>query len=247
MTIASDPPATSFEELPEDWSRALAVVAHPDDLEYGAASAVARWTDQGKTVVYVMVTAGEAGIDSIPPDDAAAMRSDEQIRAGREVGVDVVEFLGHPDGLLEASIGLRRDLAGAIRRYRPDVLVSLNHREFFPFGGYNHVDHRVVGTALLDAARDAANRWLFPGVGGAPWSGVRFAVFANSPRANSFVDIAATVERGVASLAAHDGYLAVLPDGTAGKDPGPFIRGMAASAGEAVGREAAVLFERIDL
>ena len=54
--------------LPEDWQRALAVAAHPDDLEYGAASAIARWTAQGKEVVYLLVTSGEAGISGMHPD-----------------------------------------------------------------------------------------------------------------------------------------------------------------------------------
>ena len=64
--------------LPEDWERALAVVAHPDDLEYGAASAVARWTEQGKTIAYVLVTRGEAGIDTIEPAECARLREAEE-------------------------------------------------------------------------------------------------------------------------------------------------------------------------
>src|SRR5699024_5558808 len=131
----------------EDWDRALAVVAHPDDLEYGAASAIARWTSQGKQITYLLVTAGEAGIDSMPPDQAAALRKDEQIRSAAAVGVDVVEFLAHPDGLVEAGLDLRRDLATVIRRHRPEVLVSLNFRESFGVGGFNHVDHRNTGVA----------------------------------------------------------------------------------------------------
>ncbi|NLA34363.1 MAG: PIG-L family deacetylase [Actinobacteria bacterium] len=236
----------SFEAVPEDWQRALAVVAHPDDLEYGAASAIARWTDQGKEVVYVLVTSGEAGIDSMAPDECARIRRQEEIDSAAAVGVDSVEFLGHPDGLVEATLELRRDLAGAIRRHRPDVLIGLNFRENFAFGGFNHADHRATGWALLDAARDAANRWLFVGYGGDAHT-ARLALFANSPLANSYVDIAATVDRGVASLEAHRQYLDALPDGTTGKDVEPFIRGMAAGAGAQVGLDAAVLFERIDL
>ena len=76
----------SLEPVPEDWSRALAVVAHPDDLEYGAASAIARWTDQGKWVGYVLATSGEAGIDALPPDEAARLRQDEERRSARGRG-----------------------------------------------------------------------------------------------------------------------------------------------------------------
>lgn len=232
--------------VPEDWSRALAVVAHPDDLEYGAASAIARWTGQGKEVVYCLVTSGEAGIDSMAPDECARVRQEEERRSAAQVGVSTVEFLGHPDGLVEANLVLRRDLAAAIRRHRPEVLISLNHRENFP-NGLNHADHRAVGVALLDAARDAANRWLFVGFGGEPWGGVRFAIFANSPQANRTVDVADTISAGVASLSEHRQYLDALADGTAGKDPEPFLRGMAEAAGQRHGMAAAVDFELIDL
>lgn len=232
--------------VPEDWGAALAVVAHPDDLEYGAAAAIARWTAQGKRVVECLVTSGEAGIDSIPPDQCARMRQAEQRASAAVVGVDVVEFLAHPDGLVEASVALRRDLAVAIRRHRPDVLISINFRETWPGGGFNHADHRAVGVALLDAARDASNRWLFPGAGGDPWS-VDFALFSGSPQATHWVDTSDTIDRGVESLAAHAGYLDALPEGTIGKDPDGFIRGTAAEVGQQFGVAAAATFELIAL
>jgi LmbE family N-acetylglucosaminyl deacetylase len=78
------PEVVTVEPMPEDWSRALAVVAHPDDLEYGAASAVARWTDQGKDVAYVLVTSGEAGIDGRDPAEVGPLREAEE-RAGAAV------------------------------------------------------------------------------------------------------------------------------------------------------------------
>src|SRR5450759_4974988 len=77
----------------EEWERALAVVAHPDDLEYGAASAVARWTSQGKSVVYLLLTRGQAGIDGMHPSQAGPLREEEERRSARAVGVDTVEFL----------------------------------------------------------------------------------------------------------------------------------------------------------
>ena len=80
-----------LEPLPEDWSRALAVVAHPDDMEFGSAAAVARWTGQGKEVVYCMVTSGEAGIDSMEPDECRRVREAEEIESARIVGVDTPE------------------------------------------------------------------------------------------------------------------------------------------------------------
>ena len=85
-----------LEPVDESWTRALCVVAHPDDLEFGAAAAVARWTDQGKRVVYAMVTSGEAGIDGLPPDEARRVREAEQVESARIVGVDGVDFSGCP-------------------------------------------------------------------------------------------------------------------------------------------------------
>src|SRR5215211_2902239 len=109
-----------LEPLPEDWDRALAVVAHPDDMEYGAAAAVARWTAQGKWVGYVLVSAGEAGISDLPPDEVAPLRRQEQVDSCAAVGVDAVEFLGHRDGTIEEGLALRAELAEALRRHRPD-------------------------------------------------------------------------------------------------------------------------------
>lgn len=236
-----------LEPVPEDWSRALAVVAHPDDMEYGAASAVARWTDQGKEVVYLLVTSGEAGIDSMAPDECARVRQEEQRRSAALVGVDTVEFLAHPDGLVENSIELRRDIATVIRRHRPEVVLSINFRESFGFPGFNHVDHRNTGLALIDAVRDAANRWVFVGAGGDPWDGVRFAAFGNSPLAGHGVDVTATIDRGVASLEAHRTYLDALDSGTRGTDPNEFLRNMATEEGPRLGVQAAVAFEVIPL
>ncbi|MEM7340078.1 MAG: PIG-L deacetylase family protein [Actinomycetota bacterium] len=228
--------------LPENWDRAIAVVAHPDDMEYGAASAVARWTSQGKDVRYVLVTRGEAGIDSMPPPEARAVRTKEQIRSAAAVGVSEVEFLDHPDGLVVNGIDLRRDLAGAIRRHRPDVIIGSNYRErWSETGPWNHVDHREVGRALPDAVRDAANRWLFTDQG-EPWSGVRWMAFGSSTHPTHAVDVTDHVEAGVASLRLHAAYLAGLGDD---EDPDARLRGAAASAGPRLGVELAVTFELV--
>ena len=236
----------TIDHVPEDWSRGLAIVAHPDDLEYGAAGAIARWTDQGKSIVYCLVTSGEAGIDTMAPDRCAVLRQDDERRSAAVVGVDTVEFLAHPDGLVEANLVLRRDLATVIRRHRPEVLIGINHRDRWP-GGFNHADHRAVGLAMIDAARDAANRWIFEGAGGAPWNGLRFALFAGSPEVTHGVDVTDTLDRSVASLREHQTYLDALADGTPGKDPEPFLRSMAEAAGPQVGVAAAVLFELVAL
>ena len=128
----ADPTAREpFEPLPEDWSRALCVVAHPDDMEFGAAAAVARWTGQGKEVVYCMVTSGEAGIDGMEPEECRRVREAEQVASAQVVGVPVVEFLGQPDGIVEYGVPLRRAIAHVVRRHRPEVVITGNFRDTF--------------------------------------------------------------------------------------------------------------------
>jgi LmbE family N-acetylglucosaminyl deacetylase len=237
----------SLEALPEDWGRALAVVAHPDDLEYGAASAIARWTAQGKDVRYVLVTRGEAGIVDRPPSEVGPLREREQIASAAVVGVQTVEFLDHSDGLVEPGLVLRRDLARVIRRHRPEVVVSINHRDSWGPGTWNHIDHRVVGVALLDAVRDAANPWVFTDLvdeGREPWDGVRFVAFGGSTEPSHYVDVTDTIGLGVESLKAHEVYLAALGDG-AMSDPDTFLREFARSVGAQVGVEYATAFEVI--
>jgi LmbE family N-acetylglucosaminyl deacetylase len=230
-----------LETFPEDWDRALAVVAHPDDMEYGAASAVARWTAQGKDVRYLLLTKGEAGISSMPPEEVGPARVAEQIAGCAAVGVTDVEFLDHPDGLIEANLTLRRDLAAAIRRNTPDVVLSINFREGWGAPSWNHADHRATGVALLDAVRDAANPWLFRDLGLEAWGGVRLVAFGGSPVATHAVDVTDTIEAGIESLRCHELYLANLDGDMA--DPGDFLRAGAEEAGPLIGVELATTFE----
>ena len=229
------------EPMPEDWNRAVAVVAHPDDLEYGAASAVARWTEQGKQVAYVLVSSGEAGIDGIDPATAGPLREDEERRSAAVVGAASVEFLGHPDGLIEPGLRLRRDIASAFRRLQPEVVVTMNFDlTWGDGGGVNHSDHRATGLTVLDACRDAANRWVFPDAG-VPWNGIEFVYVAGAGEATHYVDVGATLDRGVASLREHRAYI----DGLGREfDPDEFLRSMAGYAGMAAGCEYAVTFQR---
>lgn len=229
--------------MPEDWSRALAVVAHPDDLEYGASGAIARWVAEGRTVTYLLATKGEAGIDNLPPAECGPLREAEQRAAAAAVGVQVVEFLDYPDGIVEYGIGLRRDIAAAIRRHRPELVITLNHRDVFPGGALNMADHRAVGLAVLDAVRDAANRWVFPEVG-EPWSGVRWVAVAASPHNTHAVDITDYFDAAVASLRAHETYLAALGGSMA--EPEPFLRRAAEEAAARLpGSRLATAFELI--
>jgi LmbE family N-acetylglucosaminyl deacetylase len=242
------PSSDLLPALREDWQRALCVAAHPDDLEYGTASAVARWTAQGKQVTYLMVTRGEAGIDGLDPSEAGPLREEEQRQAGREVGVDVVEFLDHRDGVVEYGLPLRRDLARVIRLHRPEVVITGSYADKMA-GMVNQADHRMVGLATLDAVRDAANRWVFTELaaeGHAPWSGVRTVLFAGSPDVNCGVDVTDYVTQGVAALRAHQAYFAGLGDGGM-TDPGEIVTYIASMGGKRMGVEAAALFEACNL
>lgn len=232
----------SLQPVPEEWTTALAVVAHPDDMEYGAAAAVARWTDQGKRVIYVLVTDGEAGISSMDPAEVGPIRRAEQVAACKVVGVEEVEFLGLPDGLLVEGLDLRAALCEPIRRHRPDVVLAINHRDSWGGPSWNHPDHRAVGRSLLDAVRDAANPWVFRDRGTA-WDGVQFVAFSGSPEATHAVDVTATFDAGVASLACHQVYLNNLGGEMA--SPDEFLRGAASATGQEVGVELAASFELI--
>jgi LmbE family N-acetylglucosaminyl deacetylase len=166
----------SLLAFPDDWARALCIVAHPDDLEYGAAAAIARGTS-------------------------------------------------------------------AIRRHRPDLVVSTNHTDTWGGLSFNMADHRHVGLAALDAARDAGNRWIFPDAG-EPWPGVRRVAMGGSPHPTHAVDIGDTIDVGVASLREH----AASIDGLGSDfDPDAFLRGNARAAGEAAGCEYAATFQVYEL
>jgi LmbE family N-acetylglucosaminyl deacetylase len=233
-----------LEAVDESWTTALCVVAHPDDLEFGTAAAVARWTDQGKTVAYVMVTSGEAGIDGMDPAEARRVREAEQIESAKIVGVDTVDFLGLPDGVLEYGVPLRRAICAAVRRHKPEIVITNNFRETWGGEALNQADHIATGRATLDAARDAANRWVFHEQitdGLDRWDGVREVWAAFSPDGRHAVETTQTFDRGVASLAAHKAYIDGL--GWEFFDPAEFLESGARQAGTRLGVPMAATFE----
>jgi LmbE family N-acetylglucosaminyl deacetylase len=233
-----------FTTLPEDWSRALAIVAHPDDMEFGAAAAVARWTGQGKEVAYCMVTSGEAGIDGMTPDECRRVREAEQVASAQVVGVDVVDFLGFPDGIVEYGVPLRRAIAEVVRRHRPEVVITGNFRDTWGGRNLNQADHIAVGRAVLDGVRDAGNRWVFNEQltdGAEPWGGVQAVWAFGSPQAAHAVDTTETFEAGVESLRAHAAYIDGL--GWEDFDPREFLEGMARQSGQRLGVPFAAPFE----
>jgi LmbE family N-acetylglucosaminyl deacetylase len=236
---------STLQPIPEDFERALAIAAHPDDLEYGIASAVARWTGQGKTVAYALATSGEAGIDGMDPSECGPRREQEERSGAAKVGVNDVEFLGLADGTVEYGLELRRLLTDAIRRVRPDIVVT-NHFGYTwgDSNNVNHADHRALGLAVVDACRDAANRWLFTEAG-EPWHTSGGVYVASTDRATHYVDVTGTIDAGVASLREHVAYLDGLGDHNF--DPDEFLRGSAQGGGKAAGCELAVLFRKLEV
>jgi len=229
------------QPMPEDWESAVAVAAHPDDLEYGTASAVARWTRQGKKVSYLLATRGEAGIAGMPPAQTGPLRVAEERASAAVVGVSDVEFLDHRDGLVEYGVPLRRDLAAAFRRLRPDVVITMSFDlTWGEEGPVNHADHRAVGLAVLDACRDAANEWVFPEAGAA-CPPIRSAYVMGSGEPTHFADVTDTIDLGVASLREHRAYIEGLGHEF---DPDQFLRDMAGYVGLGAGCEYAVSMRR---
>ena len=230
-----------MQPIPEDWTRAVAVVAHPDDLEYGVASAVARWTGQGKKVAYVLATRGEAGIAGMDPGRTGLLRVEEDRRSAAVVGVTEVEFLNHEDGLVEYGLPLRRDLTAVFRRLQPEMVITQSFDlTWGEDGPVNHADHRAVGLAVLDACRDAANEWVFA-MAGPACKTIRDAYVAGTGNPTHFADVTETIEAGVASLREHRAYLGGLGGDF---DPDDFLRKMAGYVGLGAGCEYAVGFRR---
>jgi LmbE family N-acetylglucosaminyl deacetylase len=244
MLAPMDNQPPPLKPLPEDWSKAVAIVAHPDDMEFGAAAAVARWTAQGKEIVYVMVTSGEAGIDGLHPDECKVVREKEQVESARIVGVTQVEFLGFPDGTIEYGLPLRAAVAQVIRRHQPEIVITGNFRASFGMGALNQADHIAVGKAVLDGVRDAGNRWVYPEqlvAGLDKWDGVRAVWAAGSPGARHGVDTTDTFRLGVESLRAHRAYIDGL--GWEDFDEAEMLEGFSRPVGSRMGVAFAAPFE----
>ncbi|MGE5287941.1 MAG: PIG-L deacetylase family protein [Micromonosporaceae bacterium] len=190
--------------------RILVVVAHPDDADFGAAGTVAIWTDAGIDVTYCVVTDGDAGgyDEAADRGDIAAIRRAEQTAAAKHVGVDDVRFLGYPDGRVEATLQLRRDLARVIRQVRPLRVVCPSPERNYARIGPSHPDHRAVGSAALDAVYpDARNPFAFPELisdeGLAAWT-VPEVLLMGGPAPNHYVDVTETFPRKIAALRVHE-------------------------------------------
>lgn len=192
-----------------DVHRILVISAHPDDIEFGSAGTVAVWTEAGIDVIYCVVTNGDAGGSdpSVSRSDMATLRRYEQTEAASRVGVTDLRFLGYPDGRVEPTLELRRDLARVIRQIRPERVVCPSPERNYTRPGISHPDHRAVGSAALDAVYpDARNPFAFPELLGEEgleaW--IVPEVWITGPGATThYVDITKTFTRKMAALRAH--------------------------------------------
>jgi LmbE family N-acetylglucosaminyl deacetylase len=150
--------------VPDSFTSAMVVVAHPDDPEFFCGGTIARWAREGVEICYLICTRGDKGSNDpeITPERLAEIREAEQRAAARLLGVRRVVFLDYKDGELEPSLKLRGDIVREVRRYRPEVVITNDPTTRFSRGIYpNHADHRVVGDVTLDAIYPAAGSRLY--------------------------------------------------------------------------------------
>lgn len=222
----------------------LVVAAHPDDAEFGAAGSVARWSREGRRVVYVVCTDGEKGTSdrTVNPSDLAVVRRREQEAAGRTLGVDQVVFLGHPDQGLEDTAEFRKEIVKVIRIFRPEtVLTSDPYRRYLW-----HRDHRIAGQVVLDAVFPFARDHLaYPDLleEGLEPHKVREILFWAAEQINFKVDITETFDLKLAALQCHESQVQGFPF----SDPRTWLLDRARSHAEGEPFELAEGFYRVEI
>jgi LmbE family N-acetylglucosaminyl deacetylase len=199
--------------------RILVVTAHPDDVDFGVAGSIARWTGAGAHVTYCIVTDGDAGgfDPAVPRSDIAGIRRAEQTNAAARVGVDDLHFLGYPDGRLEVTMALRRDISRVIRQVRPRRVVTQSPLRTLDSVYRNHPDHLACGEATCCAVYpDSRNPFTFTELlddGLEPWTVEELWVMGHVPGAHeAFVDITDTFDRKIEALLCHVSQM-TDPDG----------------------------------
>jgi LmbE family N-acetylglucosaminyl deacetylase len=191
-------------EVPD---RVLVVTAHPDDVDFGAAGSVAAWTEAGAQVTYCVVTDGDAGgfDPAVPRSAIAGIRQAEQTAAAAVVGVTDLHFLGYPDGRVEATLDLRRDISRVIRMVQPQRVVTQSPVRNFQRIFASHPDHLAAAEATMCAVYpDSRNPFAFPELmeaGLDAWTVPEVWLMAGD--ADRFVDITGTFDRKVKALLSH--------------------------------------------
>lgn len=226
---------------PAEINRVLCVAAHPDDIDYGAGGTVANLTGRGVAVSYCVITDGQAGeAAGTPREEVAALRQREQRQAAQLVGVSDLTFLSYPDGALTPGFALRRDLAGVIRRLRPDVVICHSPRRDLDQLPISHPDHLAAGEATLCAVfPDARNGYAYPELierGLQPWT-VREIWLVGDPESNLFIDVTDNYPAKLAAIQAHTSqHDPARPAGSLDEVMRWMLSGQARAGGYAEGR-----------
>ena len=193
----------------DDIERVLVVGAHPDDIDFGAAGTVAKLADHGVHVAYCIVTDGDAGgfDPDVPRYEIPRIRRAEQTAAAHHVGVDELHFLGYPDGRVEVTLELRRDLSRIIRIVRPDVVICQSPERNYDRIYASHPDHLATAEATLCAVYpDSRNPFAYPELmaeGHEPWTVKEVWLMAH-PDHDHYIDVTDELERKLAALHAHE-------------------------------------------
>jgi LmbE family N-acetylglucosaminyl deacetylase len=225
-------------EESEALDRVMVIAAHPDDPEFGCAGTVMKWAQAGKQVTYVLLTSGDKGTrdPEMRPGRLASQRESEQRQAAADLGVAQVIFLRHPDGMLENTMEMRRQLAALIRDLRPHIVVAID-----PWRHYQlHPDHRAAGQAALDAVYAAREWHIFPEQlvdGIDPWRAKEVYLFWTE-NADTWEDISCCIEPRIAALTRHASQIGDV------EKLAERIRQRAREVGEKAGLETAEEFKR---
>ena len=202
--------------LPDsDIERALVIVAHPDDADFGSAGTVALWTDSGIKVTYCVITNGDAGgfDHSVPRHEMGGIRQEEQRAAAAEVGVSDVIFLGYPDGRLHVSFDLRLDLARVIREVRPQRVLTQSPQRNMTRIYASHPDHLAAGEAAMCAIYpDARNPFAYAELAELEAWPVPETWVMGADQANHYVDITDVFDRKTAALLSHASQMEGVED-----------------------------------
>lgn len=225
----------------------LVIAAHHDDIEFGSSGTVARWIEEGAEVTYVIVSDGGSGSNEpgVIREELSALREKEQLEASAAVGVYDVRFLGYPDGTLEPTMELRRDLTRIIREVKPERVICSDPQTIFFGDGYiNHPDHRAVAEAALYAVFPSSEtRPIFPELldeGYEPHKVSQLWVTLTLEPTH-FVDISGTIDKKIDSLRAHKSQLGEGEDFE--NNAGKWIRLRNAESGQRVGVDYAEFYK----
>ena len=229
-------------ETSDSLTRVMVIAAHPDDPEFGCAGTVVKWAQAGKRITYVLLTSGDKGSHDpdLRPGRLAALREEEQRAAAQELGVEQVIFLRYPDGLLENTLELRRQLSNVIRRHRPHILLTIDPWRLYQL----HPDHRAAGQAALDAIYAAREWYIFPEqlMGDVePWH-VKEAYLFWTNNADYWEDISQCIETRISALARHASQVGLNTEKLAER-----IRKWTREMGQESGYEYAEGFKRFQL